>query len=352
MQSALRNACECLRDQELEVKLNSLAKQERETLVELLIPLAEFDKRRLYAEREIPSLFVYCTKILGYSEAEAYLRIRSARAGRGYPIILELLSSKRLTMTAIAMLTPHLNDANHRTLLEEACGKNKIALEMMLARLEPRHIERDLIRPLGPESMSLPAANEISAPASQATCPEKPEPKETPEKLEPRLPQRIRFSFTGGEELLTLVRRAQEVLKHKYPAGDLEFIIAEALEGLLDRKDPERRLRRKEGVGRLRPLEPSPKEENPFLQPRRVPQAVRDAVWRRDGGQCVYRGPGRERCPERGGLEFDHIVPWALGGPSNNPKNLRLLCKAHNLMMARRVFGEAAWPRDLSRRPV
>lgn len=154
------------------------------------------------------------------------------------------------------------------------------------------------------------------------------------------MPETIHFAFSGGESLLALLHRAQEVLKHKYPAGDLDGIFQDALEALLDKRDPERRLLKKEARGPLPP--PVSRPENPLLYSRRVPQGVKDIVWRRDGGQCVHKEADGRRCLERGALEFDHIVPYALGGPSNNPANIRLLCKAHNLQWARRVMGQAA----------
>ncbi|MDE2143013.1 MAG: HNH endonuclease [Elusimicrobia bacterium] len=41
-------------------------------------------------------------------------------------------------------------------------------------------------------------------------------------------------------------------------------------------------------------------------------------------------------------MEFDHVTPRASGGPSDDPANLRLLCRAHNDLEARRIFGDAA----------
>ena len=38
-----------------------------------------------------------------------------------------------------------------------------------------------------------------------------------------------------------------------------------------------------------------------------IPQPVKVAVWQRDGGRCVECG-GQEN------LEFDHVIPLALGG--------------------------------------
>jgi hypothetical protein len=49
---------------------------------------------------------------------------------------------------------------------------------------------------------------------------------------------------------------------------------------------------------------------------------VKVFVWNRDGGRCVTCG-ARER------LEFDHVIPVALGG-ANTARNLQLLCEGCN----------------------
>jgi len=54
----------------------------------------------------------------------------------------------------------------------------------------------------------------------------------------------------------------------------------------------------------------------------KIPEPVRHEVWRRDGGRCSH-------CGSREKLEFDHIIPLALGG-SNTARNLELLCETCN----------------------
>ena len=133
-----------------------------------------------------------------------------------------------------------------------------------------------------------------------------------------------KIAFDCGKDLLEKLDRAREVLRHKFPAGKCEDILDEALEGLLDRRDP----------SRGRPAARGP------VRTRYIPQWVRDAVWRRDGGRCAHVGLDDRRCVERGGLEYDHIVPFGLGGKSNSPENIRLLCRPHNRGLGKAVLDD------------
>jgi hypothetical protein len=53
-----------------------------------------------------------------------------------------------------------------------------------------------------------------------------------------------------------------------------------------------------------------------------ISDEVKTFVWQRDGGRCV-------RCGTDAALEFDHVIPLALGG-SSTARNLQLLCEGCN----------------------
>jgi hypothetical protein len=53
-----------------------------------------------------------------------------------------------------------------------------------------------------------------------------------------------------------------------------------------------------------------------------IPKNVRHDVWRRDEGKC-------RECGSSERLEFDHVIPLAMGG-ANTERNLQLLCEACN----------------------
>jgi hypothetical protein len=97
-----------LTDTELLGRLSDLVRQSRRVEAELIAHMGEVDARRLYLRQAAASMFVYATRVLHLSEAEAYLRITVARAAREHPALLARLASGELHLSGAALLAPHL----------------------------------------------------------------------------------------------------------------------------------------------------------------------------------------------------------------------------------------------------
>jgi len=173
--------------------------------------------------------------------------------------------------------------------------------------------------------------------------------------------QRYKVQFTATQEYVDLLEEAQDFLAHAVRDRSLEEVHLRAMRALVDQLKT-RKYARTNTRAKSQPMEaPSPSTEGvgetpcrdadahspaaracarqaPRRRGRYIPAAVRRAVWERDGGRCTYVDATGQRCRERACLEFDHIDPYARGGPPA-VSNLRLACRSHNGLAAEQVFG-------------
>ncbi len=106
----------------------------------------------------------------------------------------------------------------------------------------------------------------------------------------------------------------------------MEDIYRAGLETYLEKHDPDVSLKKSRAA------------KPPKKHTRYVTHDIRRLVRPRDGSRCTYLSPDGRRCEATTNLHYDHIVPWALGGSSRDPANIRLLCGSHNLWMSRKTF--------------
>lgn len=330
----MRIRLRALSDDELIASLRALVGEERRTLFTILCHLQEMDDRRLAPRRAFPSLFDFCVKDLRWAEGETAKRIQVARKAMSFPLLLRAIRRGGLSLSGAALLAPHLSRENYSGLVRSAYWRPTRDVEALVAALAPKPEPRERARFLGIAGVCAPPDAEASAPASETLPIASAGPAgcgAAPALPAPQAPQRVHFSFTSDERLLADVERAKDLLRSKYRDPDFEAVFGEGVRTMLELIDPDRRK-----VKERAPAQALPGD----ARSRTAPAWVKRAVWRRDGGHCSFRGEGGRLCRSTAGLQYDHIIPWALGGRSDDPANIRLLCRTHNRLEARRSFGD------------
>ena len=352
---------------ELLAATRELARRGNVLEAELLVHLGEIDERRLYLDRAFSSMFGFCVAELGFSEGAAYNRIFVARAARRFPALITAVRSGRVHVTALRLLAPHLTGDNHAELVARAAGRTREQVAALVACLAPRPAPAAELRKLpGPRA---PAVSAAPAPSLAAQVPSQVTQRARPAAQSPAPPPvvpmardtyRLQLAISSGfrEE----IREAQALLRHRVPDGDLAAIFRAALARLVAGVKKERF-----AVGRQARASPgavappgagaratavAPAESVAAAEARtsagpqtetvsrHVPDALKRAVYERDGGRCTFVSEEGRRCDERGSLELDHLDGFARVR-RHSLDGLRLLCRAHNQHAADQTYGRA-----------
>lgn len=326
--------CSMLSDDELWSGMPRLARKEREDVAAFLIHLLEIKRRQLHIQRAYSGLFTYLVK-LGYSEWDAHARSVAVDTAQKYPSVLGLLGTGRLTLSALEALASVLTSANHRVLLRKACRRSRREVEKLVAGLAPQAAPRDSFRVVSAPPPIEPPPGAPQAPATAPTS--NPLPGSESDlfgaQVEPAAPppaaELYAITFTATKETHDLLRRAKEVLRHRFPKAGTDEIVNFALKRVLAELDRDLK----------RPAKPAGPARDDAKRSRYIPEAVKQAAWERDGGQCAFVAADGTRCTARAWLEFDHATPYALGGDSRDPKGIRPYCFPHNQWAAEQAFG-------------
>jgi hypothetical protein len=299
-----------LTDAELLARLGALVRQERENVADVVEHLAELLRRNSVEDTGHHSPFDYCVRALRYSEAAAYARISAAKAALKDDRVISDLRTGAVHLEAVCRLAPHMTTENSGQLLDLASGASKREIQALAVSLgAPPAPEKDVMRVV-----------------AAAPCPP------SAEVIPP--PQRLRIAFTADDVFLRMLERLRALRRHKFPYGGLADLLKESVMVHLSKLEPDL------GV----PARHAPQKRASARRRRWIPRAVRRVVWQRDGGRCTFMSPDGILCGNEHFLEYDHIVPFAIGGKSDNPENIRLLCRAHNQRLARKRFGPPRLP--------
>lgn len=246
--AAALESLRALADEAVVERVRQCVSNERVATAELIATLGEFDVRQLYLGEGYGSLFDYCIHSLHLSERAAGTRIAAARLARRFPIVLELIADSRVSLTAVSPLARHLNEANHRLLLEEATHKTAEQVQIMVARLAPKpdapalvrrvpaSVEIELTPPAPPAlAMDIDSPNAATAVSRTELEPAPAQAVRRPpaQLVKPLAPERFKIQFTISGETRKKLRLTQDLLRHSLPSGDLEGLFDRALSALL-----------------------------------------------------------------------------------------------------------------------
>ena len=318
----------------LTARLYEIRKDERSLLVEFLAHLAELDRRNIVLALGYPSLFAFCTDDLGLTKSSAFRRTTAARLIARHPLAAAYLADGRLCLTTLVELRDVLDEARLVEILDRAAGRTEDQVKELACALRPQPAPLNLLRRLpapappptvgaGPE----PKSACLDLPLPTTSVPEAAAPRPSG-KVQPIAPQLHVLRVTVGQDFVADLDAVRQALSHKLPSGRLEEVLHECLRTTLKACQ-----RRRRGTGATSATRPPPAGS------RYVPAAIRDQVWRRDGGQCTFVGLGGHRCSSKYRIELHHVVPFGKGGPST-ASNLTLRCKSHNLFAAEEDYGQ------------
>jgi len=278
--------------------LGFLIRSERKITNEILAAINLAQERRAYLELGYPSMFEWLVKGFGYSGSAAFRRLEAARMLGAVPEISKKLEAGSVNLSTVSkaqsVIKAHekiegrrLSEKQKAEVIEKIEGQSYQETEQTLLNLFPEaassvHQERRVV-------------------------------------ISDRI---VRHSMNLPKEAEGNLRRAKEVLSHKFPNGSDAEIVAYALEFLLDKLDPLKKMTR------------SASESVPV----RGKTAARREIIQAADARCTFKDDRGRICNSRYQVQIDHIIPRALGG-TDDPSNLRMRCRQHNLLEAERVFG-------------
>jgi hypothetical protein len=388
---------------DLDRRLADLVRSERHLVVQFVIELADFAKRELYRELGYTSLFNYCLRQLGLSKSSAFRRSEVARLIARFPVIADRLAQGQLSIRALVELREVLTEENHAGVLRRAEGLSQEEALILAVEYKPKPIPRDVVRALpillvprdvaqasapvplaaGPmvsaETDPRLLAPEVAQPlAANAMVPAgtgaPPRPHEV---VKPLTPELRRLNVTVTAEFIAELEQVRVALSHVCPDGNFERVVREAFKLVLERDRKRKALTDRpraqtEGPRALmdrpraptetpralteRPQPPAQMEtpgdsDAPGANDRYVPAVVKRAVWKRDRARCTWPMGDGQVCGATHRLEFDHDLEVALGGKPTIG-NIRLLCRAHNVMKAEQHLGRAFMAQFRKDRPA
>ena len=284
-------------------KALTIAKNFKRTEIELIEILQQVRERNIHLALGFGTIYKYATEVLELSEPNAYTYDKIARVAEKIPELKQEIKVGALTITNARRIAPILTSENKTVWIEKASILTKAKLEKELVQANPELQKRETVRRIQPERFSV--------------------------------------NFSVSEELMTKLKRVQNLLSTKKRKNmNLEDSLNELVSKFLEKNDPvvkakkvlakraspvksnESKVVQKSETFLVLGLKPSQKR-----QP--IPAATKHALYLQNNGECTYVATNGNKCQSSRWLNIHHKHHVANDG-TNNLSNLQTLCEAHH----------------------
>lgn len=352
------NSLKNISNSELVSRLERLARTERKLTHLILQHIAEIEQRKLYADLGFDGMYSYLTKGLGYSDGSAYRRLQSARLLFKIPELAEKLQEGKLNLSQLTQVQRGLREQirSAKTIVnEENTQTSRVDIFQVLQKIENKNTF---------ETQKILACEMNIAPV-------------THEEVYPQKDESVRLEITLSQVQFVQLQQAKELLSHICPNGTWGEIIATLAQQFNQKKlgrpkekklgnSAERQKLNKQELEKQKLNKQELKKQKlkkqelnkqvlnkqePLLPPLTSTQEVvarrmgrrylsiqaKRFLLRRAKHCCEYKDKkSGTKCASKYQLQVDHVRPLALGG-EDSLSNLRILCRTHNVLMARRA---------------
>lgn len=320
---------------DLAKRLATLLSQEHDALAEFLVALADFDRQRAWVELGYSGLFWFLHRELRLAKGSAHQRKVAAELIQKHPEVVAPLRDGRLCVSSVGEVARVLTPENSIDLLPRFFHLSRREAAELAAVIRPveRPPLRDVVTKVAAVSTALPpTASPVVVTRDNPVVVQPVEPllrvtPSSPTRVDPLTEDLRRVHVTVSRHFIAKLDAARDALSHSHPGANNEVILEAGLDLLLARH------RERRGIGA------KPARNGRSAAPGRITAEVKREVWKRDGGCCRWPIEGGGLCGSTLRLEFDHVVPRGRGG-SSEAENLRLLCRFHNQLTARRIYGD------------
>lgn len=298
-------------------EVKSLVRREKEIVVEVIQYLKEIERRRLHLERGYSSMFAFATVFLGYSEAEAHIRIQAARLTQSIPEATQFIESGELSLSVAASAQSHFRKENLR---RKELGKPVLNIQ-----------EKREVLELVTGASRREAEHSLNIHFSQQST--------------------KKLQFEAAPELMAKIERLMNLMAHKNFDRDLGRMVEILVDAELERYEHKngqswtlKELEKPSLDQRITTTEVAKANESNqqtlgnlmidtkgiSKRNRYIPRKTRTRVWANYKGECTYQDPltGR-KCQTKHGIQIDHKIAFSKGG-THSAENLTLLCASHN----------------------